>query len=362
MRVLYAIQGTGNGHISRARDIIPLLQKHCDLDILISGTQADVRLEAPVDYRLKGISFIFGKMGGVDIWNTYIKTNFIRIQNEIRRVPVRQYNFVINDFEPISAWACYLKNVPCLALSHQAALLDKHVPKPKRRDAFGEFILKNYAPSMLKLGFHFQSYATHIRTPIIRQHIRDLPVDEQDHYTVYLPAYDHRKVIDRLKRFSDVRWQVFSKHARQPETVANVTVLPVNNTDFIKSIVTSKGVLSGAGFEVPAETLFLQKKLLVVPMKKQHEQHYNAAALKHMGVPILKNFKKKNLQIIDAWLTSDARVNVDYPNETERIIESIFAAEIQQKLKHTSWRKKFELYFSLNKADNREEFRIAADS
>ena len=27
MKILYAIQGTGNGHISRARDIIPVLQK-----------------------------------------------------------------------------------------------------------------------------------------------------------------------------------------------------------------------------------------------------------------------------------------------------------------------------------------------
>ena len=27
MKILYAIQGTGNGHISRARDIIPILKK-----------------------------------------------------------------------------------------------------------------------------------------------------------------------------------------------------------------------------------------------------------------------------------------------------------------------------------------------
>lgn len=27
MKILYAIQGTGNGHLSRARDIIPILQE-----------------------------------------------------------------------------------------------------------------------------------------------------------------------------------------------------------------------------------------------------------------------------------------------------------------------------------------------
>ena len=50
MKILYAIQGTGNGHISRARDIIPLLQKKGELDILISGTEADVDLGFPVKY------------------------------------------------------------------------------------------------------------------------------------------------------------------------------------------------------------------------------------------------------------------------------------------------------------------------
>ena len=61
MRVLYAIQGTGNGHISRAREIIPHLQDYCQCDILISGTQCDVELDVPVKYRFKGLSFWFGK-------------------------------------------------------------------------------------------------------------------------------------------------------------------------------------------------------------------------------------------------------------------------------------------------------------
>jgi UDP-N-acetylglucosamine:LPS N-acetylglucosamine transferase len=73
MKILYAIQGTGNGHISRARDIIPILQKKGDLDILISGIQADVSLPYEVKYKFKGLSFIFGKNGGIDLLNTYKK-------------------------------------------------------------------------------------------------------------------------------------------------------------------------------------------------------------------------------------------------------------------------------------------------
>jgi predicted glycosyltransferase len=74
MKILYAIQGTGNGHISRARDIVPVLMKNHEVDLLISGTQADVELPYPVKYRFKGLSFVFGKNGGINLSETYRKT------------------------------------------------------------------------------------------------------------------------------------------------------------------------------------------------------------------------------------------------------------------------------------------------
>ena len=58
MKILYAIQGTGNGHVSRAREIIPILKKYGELDILISGTQADVNLDEEIKYQFKGFGLI----------------------------------------------------------------------------------------------------------------------------------------------------------------------------------------------------------------------------------------------------------------------------------------------------------------
>ena len=112
MKILYAIQGTGNGHISRARDIIPLLQKKGELDILISGTEADVDFGFPVKYKFKGMSFVFGKQGGIDLASTYKKAKLKRFYNEIKNLPVKDYDIVINDFEPVSAWACRFNKKP----------------------------------------------------------------------------------------------------------------------------------------------------------------------------------------------------------------------------------------------------------
>src|SRR5690606_34948886 len=107
MKILYAVQGTGNGHLSRALDIVPCLQKHGEVDVLVSGIQGDLSLPFDIGYKLRGLSFIFGKRGGVNLWKTFQKTNVRKLVKEINSLPVDKYDLIINDFEPVSAWACY---------------------------------------------------------------------------------------------------------------------------------------------------------------------------------------------------------------------------------------------------------------
>lgn len=323
MRILYAIQGTGNGHLSRARDIIPILQQRGEVDIVVSGIQADVTLPYPIKYKLRGFSFIFGKKGGVDVWQTYLKSKAKKLYKDIKQIPVEEYDLIINDFEPVSAWAAHLKDIPCIGLSHQAAVINKNAPKPKKKDLLGHLVLKKYAPVSTQYGFHFQSYDDNIFTPVIRAQIRDLKVSDHGHYVVYLPAYEDKKLIKFFSRFEKTRWEVFSKHNRKEIKHKNVIIKPISNEAFLESLRTSQGVLCGAGFETPAEALFLSKKLMVIPMKGQYEQQCNAAALKGMGVPVLKSLKKKNLVKITNWLEADQSIDVEYPDITRKVIDQI---------------------------------------
>ena len=347
MKILYAIQGTGNGHLSRARDIIPLLQKRCETDILVSGYQTDVELPFEIKYKFHGLSFIFGKKGGVDMWNTYVEANIKKLRNEIKNCPVEEYDFVINDFEPVSAWACYLKKVPCVSLSHQAAVLDKNAPKPGSNDPLGKFILRNYAPASVSYGIHFCNYSKNIFTPVIRQEIRLAERADNGHYSVYLPAYDDKKIIDMLAPLGDIRWQIFSKRAKEATININFEVYPVTNDGFIQSLTTSTGVLCGAGFETPAEALFLGKKLLVVPMQNQYEQQCNAAALKAMGVPVIPKLKKKYRNILQEWVDTDFRIDINYPDNTERMIQTVFEQHVSGLLAKNKWKTTFDLQFPL---------------
>jgi uncharacterized protein (TIGR00661 family) len=325
LKILYAIQGTGNGHISRAREIVPLLAQMAELDVLISGQHAEIHLSQDVRFSLKGMGFIFGKSGGVDLLRTFAKNNTRRLLKEIRQLPIEEYDLVLSDFEPVSCWAARLRSVPCIGLSHQAAVLAPSAPRPVESDIMGRSLLQFYAPAPVNFGFHFSRYEPWIFPPVIRSEVRALAGSPNlGHFTVYLPAYDDVRIIKVLSAIPGVNWHVFSKHSRQTYREGSIQISPIENTAFLQSMATAEAVLCGAGFETPAEALFLGKRILVIPMKNQYEQQCNAAALASMGIPVLKNLKRKRAEAIQSWAESTTPPPiVDYPDITRDILAHI---------------------------------------
>lgn len=322
MKILYAIQGTGNGHISRAREIVPLLQQHGEVDLLVSGTQADVRLSQEVRYQFHGFSFIFGKKGGVDHYSTWKSMDMPRFVKDMRKIPLEDYDLILNDFEPLTAWACKTRGVESVGMSHQASFQSKKVPKPKSID-WAQLVMKYYAPATHYVGFHFDRYDDFIYTPVIRGEIRNLKVSNLGHYTVYLPAIDDKWLVPLLKQIPGVQWEVFSKHAALPYIDGNVKVSLVNNELFNASLASCAGLFTGGGFEGPAEALFLGKKLLVAPMKFQYEQQCNAYALKQFGLPVIWASNRDWLPVIRDWVDTGQQHRFDFPDETAEVIAKV---------------------------------------
>lgn len=323
MKILYGIQATGNGHITRATEIIPLLQKRAQVDILMSGMQNSVDFPFPVKYRFYGLSFVSGKSGGIDYLMTYHKIKTLRFLNDLLRLPLEDYDLIIQDFEPVIAWAGKLRGKNVIALSHQSAVIKDAAPKPDLFDPLGKRILKNYAPAKIEYGFHFKSYDENIFTPVIRKTVRELKPVNKGHYTVYLPSYQDASLIDYLTDYKNVSWHIFSRHARKKNQQENISIFPTQHHTFLQSMGSAEGVLCGAGFETPAEALFLHKKLMVVPMKNQYEQQCNAAALNQMGVAVIKTLSVENSPIVAHWLESNRRTEVYFPDQTSGILDQI---------------------------------------
>ena len=332
MKILYGIQGTGNGHISRALEIVPLLKERVDVDVLISGSQYELTLPFPVKYKLKGLGFVFGKKGGVDILKTYLKMDSIQLMREIKSLSLDEYDLIISDFEPVTCWAAKQQKKVCIGLSNQSVTLHPLAPKPESSDTIGKLVLEHYAPCSTNYGFHFNRFDDTVYTPIIRKEVREEPITNKGHITAYLPSFDDERILHKLRHFSKIEFQVFSKHIKSAYREKNFWVFPLNSKTFIRSMASSNGVLCNAGFGTAAEALFLGKKMLVIPMKTQYEQACNAEVLKSMGVTVIKNLKKKNYEKISGWLSEGKPIKVNYPDETAEMLDLIISRHAGTKL------------------------------
>lgn len=316
MKVLYAFQGTGNGHIARAQEIIPILKKYAEVDTLISGHQSQLKADFDINLRFKGISLLYNKTGGLSYRKTFTENNIFEAVKNIKQLQLSQYDLIINDYEPLTAWSSKLRELPMIELSHQASLCFEETPKPLKKDLLGSFILNYYVPSDRKIGFHFENYHPQIKKPVIRKKIRGLNPDRKGYYLVYLPSFSDLNIIQVLKNIP-VEWKVFSKYSQLHYQQENIEIFPIDEIQFLKYFENCEGILCNAGFETPAEALFMDKKLFVIPIHNQYEQECNAFALEKMGFPTSKIL---NAEEIKNWVNSEQYFKVDYPNNIEEIL------------------------------------------
>jgi uncharacterized protein (TIGR00661 family) len=323
MKIFYAVTATGNGHISRAMELLPYLQKHGEVDIFLSGANSSLNIDAPVKYRSKGISLFFNSTGKLDYWKILKNLHPFDLKKEVNELPVEKYDLVINDFEYITAAACAKKKIPSVQMGHQASFQSFQTPRPDKKQFVGEWILKKLAPASHYIGIHFDRYDDFIFPPVIKKEILYAEPADKNHITVYLPSYCEpqlEKIFHSLKEF---RFEIFSHGSNQSRISSNINFIPVDKKRFNESLINCTGIITGGGFETPAEALHLGKKLISIPIRGHYEQLCNAAALQKLGVSILKKVDEDFSSVFYEWINT-APVQVNYKNSTAEILEHLF--------------------------------------
>ncbi len=327
MKLLYAIQGTGNGHLARASELAPALADIVEVDFLISGKSAELKFPYPFDYSYHGLYFIFGNRGGVDYFKSLRQLKPFRLLRDIRSVPVHRYDAVINDYESITAHACRRRNIPVIGVSHQASFNSNKVPMPNNRRRFFEYGMRHWvAPCDSYVGLHYKAYDDNILPPIIRPELVDAILRDVGHITVYLPAFSDDRLISIFNKLPNTRWQVFTKKSNEIREHGNVLIHPVDKDRYSDSLINCHGILTGGGFQATSEGLYMGKKMMVIPMFDQYEQKCNAAALEQMGVPIIYDIDEQFVNQLNQWIEQPyildySPVRSDITSVAQKILE-----------------------------------------
>ena len=321
-KLLFGIQGTGNGHISRCIPIIEELKTQgYQVDILLSGISYELKLPFAVKYRKKGLSYVFGKEGGINLFQTLLRCNLARLIYEIIKCPVKQYDCVISDFEPIVAWASKIKRKKCIGFGNQYAAKVYPIKTESFQEKLGILFLNHFAPVKDSIKYDYLQNP-HQNTYLPSFNLESLKEkSNSDHIVIYLPAHSLRSLKEIASQFPQKSFKAFCKWAKKElEPLPNLKISPIC-TSFKKEITNAQKVITAAGFGLTSELIGLQKDMLVIPMKNQVEQKINAAKLKKLGYSIIKNHRQ--FTIIEQWLLGK-RTPQKLPHST--------SAEITKKL------------------------------
>lgn len=304
MKIFYAIQATGNGHISRAIQLHPYLQKFGEVDFFLSGNNATLPVDLPVKFQSKGCSLLYSKCGGLDYLAIAKNIKPLQMYKDARALPLKNYDVIINDFDSVTALACKLQKVNSVQFGHQASFISSQTPRPEKRSLMGEMIFKHYAPATQHIGLHFESYDSFIHPPIIKDEIVNAKPKDLNHITVYLPSFDKDCLEKAFAKLPHQEFHWFLSEVKEKYSIGNITYYPVNQKFFNESLITCHGIITGGGFETPSEALFLGKKVLSIPILNHYEQQCNAAALQKMGIAVIYEVGNEFELIIEKWLNA----------------------------------------------------------
>ncbi|AWF80630.1 hypothetical protein BTJ40_07295 [Microbulbifer sp. A4B17] len=317
MKILYGVQSTGNGHISRSRALAKQFKKYPELDVqwLFSGRPREslFGMEPFGDFWWReGMTFIHSH-GRLNSFATLRNINAGRFIQDIRELPVHNFDLIISDYEPVTAWAAKLKKKRSIGIGHQYAF-DYSIPAPRNK-WISRTVMRSFAPTQESIGLHWHHFGKPILPPIISQ----TPVFSQEpgeHILVYLPFEQPIPMLNELARLP-YQFIVYGVPHNLP-TAENIQVKAPAINGFQQDLASSKAVICNSGFELLAETLALGKPILSRPLANQFEQEANAKALNQLQLATI--VKQINASTIDQWITNcPPPIRIVWPDVAESL-------------------------------------------
>jgi uncharacterized protein (TIGR00661 family) len=334
MRILYGCNSQGQGHLSKAATLVPLLvARGHDVRVFSSGPTPPAAYSFPGHRHVPGLVYAIEE-GRASVQRTARDwlTSSPRLVASLRaaRELVREFQpeLILSDFEPFTASP--LLSPPCevVSLCRQAALLDAAIETPHPMSAQARLVR-----TMIRLflmgadrrhGYHYAPASHRCVPPIIRPELFLLRPERGDHVLIYntsyvLPGESERLIAWANDRRIPVRAYGFDQMPRGQ--VGYVRFQPTSRTQMMLDMASSRGVMTTAGLTTPAEAYLLRKPVCVVPLPEQWEQLANTAHLEQAGMAvgmdgwdydrILEVPPPAANEPLQRWLTTGADVVLD---------------------------------------------------
>ena len=312
MNILYGVQATGNGHISRSREIIRNLKGlgH-NVFVILSGRDPGLLWEMDDFMPFKtfqGLTFTTYR-GKIRYLRTAMNLNFRQFIKDIRSFDDSEYDLVITDFEPISSRIAKRHNIPSIGIGHQYAFL-YDIPTDGA-NPMANFIIKNFAPAKYPIGLHWYHFNKPILPPVVPMFEKAGEKVIGNKIVVYLPFEELDDIMALIRPFKEYRFFVYHR-LDQSLIEGNLKLCPYSRTGFLADLLECSAVITNAGFELVSEALNLGKKILIKPLAGQMEQLSNAAVIRDLGLGLV--MYKLDRRYVERLLKNPPTAPEKYPD------------------------------------------------
>lgn len=313
LRIMYGVQGTGNGHITRARVMAEAFaaRQGIQVDYLFSGREPSGYFDMEIfgDYQTRtGLTFVH-QYGAVSRSKTLLHARPLTFLNDVNELNLSGYDLVLNDFEPVTAWAARRQGVPSFSISHQAAF---SYPVPTAgQSMLDRLVLKHFAPTDKQLGVHWYHFGHTIMPPFIENAVSG--VGSSHHFLVYLPFEHPEDIRTMLGCLSEYRFEIYHPGVQQDNNEGHLKWRKICKAGFHQSLRSCSGVIANGGFELSSECLQLGRKLLIKPLHGQFEQLSNARTLQMLN--LCQVMLHLDVEAVESFVTMAAPEPVLFPHD-----------------------------------------------
>jgi uncharacterized protein (TIGR00661 family) len=306
MRILYGVVGEGMGHAMRSRVVLEhLFAAGHELEIMASGRAAEFLRKAFATrgwvHRIHGMHIIYEEnrvRRGSTFWSNMLAGAAAlpaQIGSYFELIHRFRAEVVISDFESWTYLYGKSRGLPVLSIDNMQILnrctLDPEVIAEDR----GAFELaKAFVKSKLPFCEHYlitsffplpvRKERTTLFPPLLRPEILSAPVSRGEHLLVYQTAEGYESLPAALQQLGmECRIYGFRRDLDQEVVEHGLRYRPFSEAGFIADLASARAVISGGGFTLLSEAVYLHKPMLAVPVGGQFEQTLNARYLHKLG-------------------------------------------------------------------------------
>jgi len=298
VRIIYGCNSQGQGHLSAAATLVPLLERRGhEVRVISSGPQPPNIYQFRWHRHFSGLPYAL--VGGrADPWQTVrnwcgnLPSTLTSLLDLKRMVQEFEPELIISDFEPMTGSPFLSPGCEVVSMCRQVALLDPNIPLPacsSIQQRITVTMVRCFTMGATRFhGFHYAPDSHRCVPPVIREDLLRYPVVQGKHLFIYNYHHTGKGELERLLNWSKRRGVPVRVYGFPGEIArglhGNVLMQPSDRFQMLADLASCRAALVTSGLTTPLEAFLLQKPVVTIPLQNQWEQYTNAWHLELAGM------------------------------------------------------------------------------